>query len=48
MRGTRRGVRSDESFELRCGGRKAVTKLDSILKSRDTTLPTKGCERVNS
>ena len=23
-------------------GRKAMTKLDSILKSRDTTLPTKG------
>ena len=24
-------------------GRKAITKLDSILKSRDTTLPTKFC-----
>ena len=24
-------------------GRKAMTKLDSILKSRDTTLPTKFC-----
>ena len=24
-------------------GRKAVTNLDSILKSRDTTLPTKVC-----
>ena len=24
-------------------GRKAVTKLDSILKSRDITLPTKVC-----
>ena len=24
-------------------GRKAMTKLDSILKSRDTTLPTKVC-----
>ena len=41
MRGPRRGLRSDERFELRCGGRKAVTNLDSILKSRDITLPTK-------
>ena len=24
-------------------GRKAVTKLDSVLKSRDITLPTKVC-----
>ena len=24
-------------------GRKAMTNLDSILKSRDTTLPTKVC-----
>ena len=24
-------------------GRKVVTNLDSILKSRDITLPTKGC-----
>ena len=24
-------------------GRKAITKLDSILKSRDVTLPTKVC-----
>ena len=24
-------------------GRKVMTKLDSILKSRDITLPTKGC-----
>ena len=24
-------------------GRKAMTNLDSILKSRDTTLPTKAC-----
>ena len=24
-------------------GRKAMTNLDSILKSRDITLPTKGC-----
>ena len=24
-------------------GRKAMTKLESILKSRDITLPTKGC-----
>jgi len=25
-------------------GRKAITKLDSILKSRDITLPTKFCQ----
>ena len=24
-------------------GRKALTNLDSVLKSRDTTLPTKAC-----
>ena len=24
-------------------GEKAMTNLDSVLKSRDTTLPTKGC-----
>ena len=24
-------------------GRKAMTNLDNILKSRDVTLPTKGC-----
>ena len=24
-------------------GRKVMTRLDSILKSRDITLPTKGC-----
>ena len=31
-------------MKLRCLflGRKAMTKLDSILKSRDITLPTKG------
>ena len=26
-----------------CTGRKAMTNLDSILKTRDTTLLTKGC-----
>ena len=36
----------DCSHEIKRGlllGRKAMTKLDSILKSRDTTLPTKVC-----
>ena len=33
------------AMKLRCLllGRKAITKLDSILKSRDITLPTKVC-----
>ena len=32
-----------EAMKLKdaCSGRKAITKLDSILKCRDTTLPTK-------
>ena len=37
-------VDTDCSYEMkRCLllGRKAITNLDSILKSRDTTLPTK-------
>ena len=41
MRGPRRGLRSDERFELRCGGRKAVTNLDRVSKIRHMTLPTK-------
>ena len=39
-------VDSDRSHEIkRCLllGRKAMTNLDSILKSRDITLPTKIC-----
>ena len=37
---------SDGSHEIKRHvllGRKAVTNLDSILKSKDTTLPTKVC-----
>ena len=36
---------SDCSHEIRCLllGRKAITKLDSVLKSRDITLLTKVC-----
>ena len=37
---------SDCSYEIKRPlllGRKAMTKLDSILKSRDITLPTKVC-----
>ena len=35
---------SDSSLEIRCLllGRKAMTNLDSVLKNRDITLPTKG------
>ena len=39
-------VGSDCSHEIRrllLLGRKAMTNLDSVLKSRDTTLPTKVC-----
>ena len=39
-------VEGDYSHEIkRCLllGRKAMTNLDSVLKSRDTTLPTKVC-----
>ena len=34
-----------EAMKLKdaCSGRKAITKLDSILKSRDITLQTKVC-----
>ena len=35
------GDRSHEIKRLLLFGRKAMTNLDSILKSRDTTLPTK-------
>ena len=34
---------SDEIKRLLLLGRKAMTNLDSILKSRDITLPTKVC-----
>ena len=37
-------VDGDRSYEIKrrlLFGRKAMTKLDSILKSRDITLPTK-------
>ena len=34
---------SDCSLEVFLPGRKAVTNLDSVLKSRDITLPTKLC-----
>ena len=37
----------DCSREIRKGlllGRKAITNLDSVLKSRDITLPTKVCK----
>ena len=44
--GSKITVDGDYSHEIkRCLllGRKAITNLDSILKSRDTTLPTKVC-----
>ena len=44
--GSKITVDGDCSHEIkRCllHGRKAMTKLDSILKSRDITLPTKVC-----
>ena len=44
--GSRITAHADCSHEIkRCFllGRKAMTKLDSILKSRDVTLPTKAC-----
>ena len=34
---------SHEIKRLLLLGRKAITKLDSLLKSRDSTLPTKVC-----
>ena len=46
MRGSRVTADGDCSHEIkRClfFGRKAMTNLDSILKSRDITLPTKVC-----
>ena len=44
--GSKVNVDGDSSHKIkRCLllGRKAMTNLDSILKSRDTTLPTKVC-----
>ena len=44
--GSKISVEGDYSHEIkRCLllGRKAMTNLDSVLKSRDTTLPTKVC-----
>ena len=44
--GSKITVDGDFSHEIRRGllfGRKVMTKLDSILKSRDMTLPTKFC-----
>ena len=44
--GTKITVDSDCSHEIKIHlllGRKAMTKLDSVLKSRDITLPTKVC-----
>ena len=44
--GSKISVDSDCSHEIKrflLLGRKAVTNLDSILKSRDITLPTKVC-----
>ena len=37
------GVCSHEMKRLLLLGRNSMTKLDSILKSRDITLPTKFC-----
>ena len=43
--GSKISVDGDRNHELRGRllGRKAMTNLDSVLKSRDTTLPTKVC-----
>ena len=44
--GSKITVDDDYSHEIKRHlllGRKAMTNLDSILKSRDITLPTKGC-----
>ena len=44
--GSKITVDSDRSREIKKGlplGRKAMTNLDSILKSRDIILPTKVC-----
>ena len=46
MRAPKITVNNDFSHEIKRRlllGRKAVTNLDSILKSRDITLPTKVC-----
>ena len=40
---TEDGECSHEIKRRLCLGRKALTNLDSILKSRDNTLPTKVC-----
>ena len=37
------GDRSHEIKRRLLLGRKAVTNMDSLLKSRDITMPTKGC-----
>ena len=44
--GSKITVDGDSSHEIKRHlllGRKVMTRLDSILKSRDITLPTKGC-----
>ena len=46
LRGSKITVNGDCSHEIKRSlllGRKAITNLDSILKSRDITLPTKVC-----
>ena len=46
LRGSKITVDGDFSHKIKRHlllGRKAMTKLDSILKSRDITLPTKVC-----
>ena len=46
LRGSKNTADGDCSYEIeRCSllGRKVMTNLDSILKSRDITLPTKFC-----
>ena len=40
---TMEGDCSHEISRLLCLGKKAMTNLDSVLKSRDITLPTKIC-----
>ena len=46
--GSKITVDSYWSREIKRLGRKAVTNLDSILKSRDITLPTKICKSVTA
>ena len=46
LRGSKITADSDCSHEIKRGlllGRKVITNLDSILKSRDITLPAKVC-----